>query len=144
MCQPKQNIHQTFNSQKAPHSMSSRVSYGLSIVRISEKIDHIIMVLDHIRCQAVTSTNDELLSIGPSGTKLSETLIKYIFLQEVAFENGIGKIVYIFSNPDIKWSLKVRCLVCLSSRLSGISPGSRWGLLSKLPVLTTFAIFHDD
>ena len=37
-----QNIHQTLNSQKTPHSSPSRASYGVSFVRIWEKIDRFI------------------------------------------------------------------------------------------------------
>ena len=37
-----QNADQTLNSQQAPYTSPSRASYGLSVVRISEKIDCII------------------------------------------------------------------------------------------------------
>ena len=41
------------------------------------------------RCQAITSTNDGLLSIGHLGTNFTEISIKNmkIFIQEKAFEN---------------------------------------------------------
>ena len=38
----QQNLNQTSNSQQAPHTSPSRASYGVSIVRIWEKIDRII------------------------------------------------------------------------------------------------------
>ena len=38
----QQNLNQTSNSQQAPHTSPSRPSYGVSIVRIWEKIDRII------------------------------------------------------------------------------------------------------
>ena len=39
-----QNVDQTLNSQQTPHISPSRASYGLSVVRILEKNDHVIMV----------------------------------------------------------------------------------------------------
>ena len=39
-----QNVDQTSNSQQTPHISPSRASYGLSVVRILEKNDHVIMV----------------------------------------------------------------------------------------------------
>ena len=41
----KQNMNQSLNEQKAPHTSAWRVSYGVSIVRILEKIDRIITTL---------------------------------------------------------------------------------------------------
>ena len=38
----QQNWNQSSNSQQTPHTLSSWASYGLSIVRIMEKIDHVI------------------------------------------------------------------------------------------------------
>ena len=38
----QQNLNQISNSQQAPHTSPSRPSYGVSIVRIREKIDRII------------------------------------------------------------------------------------------------------
>ena len=39
----KQNINQNLDSQKTSHSLPSRASYGVSIVRILEKINFLIM-----------------------------------------------------------------------------------------------------
>ena len=38
----QQNINQTLHSQKTPHISPMRASYGVSIVRIWEKIDSVI------------------------------------------------------------------------------------------------------
>ena len=35
----KKNVNQSLNSQKIPHISPSQVSYGVSALRISEKID---------------------------------------------------------------------------------------------------------
>ena len=43
-----QNVDQTLNWQKTPHTSASQVSYGVSVVRILEKIDCIIKVLHYI------------------------------------------------------------------------------------------------
>ena len=40
----EQNLNQISNSQQTPHTSPSRASYGVSIVRILEKTDHVIMV----------------------------------------------------------------------------------------------------
>ena len=40
---PKLNINQSLNSQKTPHSLPSRASYGMSIVGILEKINYVMM-----------------------------------------------------------------------------------------------------
>ena len=37
--------HQPLNSQKTPHTSPSRASYGMSIVRIVDKIDHVVTAL---------------------------------------------------------------------------------------------------
>ena len=42
----QQNINETSNSQQTPHTSPSRVSYGVSIMRILKKIDHVTMALD--------------------------------------------------------------------------------------------------
>ena len=39
----EQNINQILNSQMAPHSSPSQASYGVSIVRILEEIDCVMM-----------------------------------------------------------------------------------------------------
>ena len=39
-----QNINQAMSPQKTPHTSPWRVSYGVSFVRMVEKIDHVIMV----------------------------------------------------------------------------------------------------
>ena len=39
------NTHHTLNSQMRPHNPPSRASYGVSIVRILEAIDHVITSL---------------------------------------------------------------------------------------------------
>ena len=41
------NINQNLNSQNTPngHTSASRMSYGVSVLRIGEKIDRIIMAL---------------------------------------------------------------------------------------------------
>ena len=41
----EQNLNQTSNSQQTPHTSPSRASYGVSIVRILEKIDLVITAL---------------------------------------------------------------------------------------------------
>ena len=48
----QQNINQTSNSRQTPHIPPSRVSYGVSIVRIWEKIDRVIMT-PHFICEIV-------------------------------------------------------------------------------------------
>ena len=40
-----QNINQTLDSQQTPHSSPSWASYGMSVVRIREKINHVIATL---------------------------------------------------------------------------------------------------
>ena len=37
------NISQILDSQKTPHSLPSRASYGMFLMRILEEIDHVIM-----------------------------------------------------------------------------------------------------
>ena len=39
---PQRNVNQTSISQQTPHTSPSRTSYGVSIVRILEKTDHVI------------------------------------------------------------------------------------------------------
>ena len=39
----QQNINLILNSQKPPHSSPSQVSYGVSVMNILEKIDHVII-----------------------------------------------------------------------------------------------------
>ena len=36
---------QFLNSQKTPHSLPSQANYGVTVVRILEKIDHVITAL---------------------------------------------------------------------------------------------------
>ena len=45
----EQNLNQTSNSQQPPHTSPSWASYGVSIVRILEKIDRVLMALHCIR-----------------------------------------------------------------------------------------------
>ena len=45
-----QNINQTLDSQKTLHSSPSRASYGVSIVRILEKIDRVITAPHCMMC----------------------------------------------------------------------------------------------
>ena len=96
-----QNINQILNSQKTPHISPLRVSYGVSIVRICEKIDCVITASHctnhwgraaHIcvgkltiigsdnglspgRRQAIIWTIVGILLIGPLGTNFSEISI---------------------------------------------------------------------
>ena len=44
----KRNIYQSYHWQKTPHISPSQVSYGVSIQRIWEKIDLVIMALHYI------------------------------------------------------------------------------------------------
>ena len=39
----QQNINQTSNSQQAPHTSPSQMSYGVSIMKILKKIDRVII-----------------------------------------------------------------------------------------------------
>ena len=41
----QQNLYQTLTSQQTPHASHSRVSYGVPIVRILKKTDHVITAL---------------------------------------------------------------------------------------------------
>ena len=42
----QQNVNHTSNSQQTSHTLPSQVSYGVSFMRIQEKIDHVIMALN--------------------------------------------------------------------------------------------------
>ena len=44
----QQNLNETSHSQQPPHTSPSRASYGVSILRIMKKIDHVITALDCI------------------------------------------------------------------------------------------------
>ena len=48
---PRQNVDATLNSLKTPHTAPSWVRYGVSVVRIMEKIDHIFMALHSMHQQ---------------------------------------------------------------------------------------------
>ena len=56
-CQ-QQNINQTMNSRKTSYTSPSRASYGVSLVRICEKIDRIITAL-HCDIQVIVQWGNE-------------------------------------------------------------------------------------
>ena len=68
-----QNINQSLCSQKTPHTSSSQASYGVSIVRVLETIDRIVMALHCI----MTMTSS---FYGPSGV-ISDSMV--ILLQNI-------------------------------------------------------------
>ena len=47
------DVNQTSNSQQTPHTSPSRASYGVSIMRIFKKIDHVILALIVVKTMAV-------------------------------------------------------------------------------------------
>ena len=74
----KQNIYQSWHSPKTPHASPSRANYGVCIVMILEKIDHVITA-PHCISFDMTPRNHQQITCSSGRFGLLRVLIRWMW-----------------------------------------------------------------